>query len=361
MIHKTKIILSIVGLSSSLLIGSTTVDNNKSDSIIPEVKRTGGDVVITIPAVPVPVKPIKVTTVGGNAPVEENINKYQLRAMAMKGNRPPSETKSSSDKVDNGKVKVGEIDHSRVSSYLRGQLQSSDSIIKSLKGAGFTILSSDKIDKKGKLVTIVFTNDALTKMADKDNRAFAGTLRVLVNKKDKEIAFNNPLYQAKAFMQDDFDMKIIEGVLTSIRKAFPNLTNCNDKLKFNLLPKYHFMASMPFYQDMIVLAKGKSTQALLESIKKKKRKNIVYTHIISKDRVVLGIKLGKRTSKFVNKIGTRNAGLLPYPVLVDNGEAKILDPKYYISIMYPELKMSQFMEIATIPDDIEKDTGRMFR
>jgi hypothetical protein len=29
--------------------------------------------------------------------------------------------------------------------------------------------------------------------------------------------------------------------------------------------------------------------------------------------------------------------------------------------MYPELKMSQFMTIATIPDDIEKDTGRLFR
>ena len=361
MIHKTKAILSIVGLSTSLLIGATTIDNNQSSDVIQEVKRTGGDVIIIIPSVPIPIKPIKVITVGGNTPITENIDKYQLRSMAMKGNRPSVETKITEDKIVKTKAKVGEIDNSRVSSYLRGKLQSSESVIKSLKDVGFKILSSAKIDKKGKLVTIVFTNDALTKMADKDNRAFAGTIRVLINEIDKEIAFNNPLYQSKAFMQDDFDMKIIEGVLESIRKAFPTLVNCNDKLKFNLLPKYHFMASMPFYQDMITLAQGASTQALLESIKKKKRKNIVYTHIISKDRVVIGIKLGKRTSKFINKIGTRNAGLLPYPVLVENGEAKILDPKYYISIMYPELKMSQFMTIATIPDDIEKDTGRMFR
>ncbi len=359
MIYKTKAILSIVGLSTSLLMGAISIDNNQSSDVIEEVKRTGGDVIITIPSVPIPIKPIKVTTIGGNSPVIENINKYELRSMAMKGNRPPVKAKITDNKIS--KAKVGEIDNSRVSSYLRGKLQSSESVIKSLKDAGFKILSSDKIDKKGKLVTIVFTNDVLTKMVDKDNRAFAGTLRVLINKIDKEIAFNNPLYQSKAFMQDDFDMKIIEGILDSIRKAFPTVTNCNDKLKFNLLPKYHFMASMPFYQDMITLAKGTSTQALLESIKKKKRKNIVYTHIISKDRVVIGIKLGKRTSKFINKIGTKNAGLLPYPVLVENGEAKILDPKYYISIMYPELKMSQFMTIATIPDDIEKDTGRMFR
>jgi hypothetical protein len=362
MIHKTKAILSIVGLSTSLLISATpTTDNNQSTDVTKEVKRTGGDVTITIPSVPTPIKPIQVTTVGGNAPVKENINKYQLRAMAIHGHRPPVEAKNGEVKSADGKIKVGEIDHSRVSSYLRGKLQSAKSVEKSLKDAGFTILSSSKVDRKGKLVTIVFTNDALTKMADKDNRAFAGTIRVLVNQKDKEIAFNNPLYQSKAFMQDDFDMKVVEGVLNTIRKAFPDLTNCSDKLKFNLLPKYHFMASMPYYQDMIVLAKGASTQALIDSIKKKKRKNIVYTHKISKNRVVLGVKLGKRTSKFINKVGTRNAGLLPYPVVIENGEAKILDPKYYISIMYPELKMSQFMTIATIPDDIEKDTGRLFR
>jgi len=352
MIYKTKAILSIVGLSTSLLIGETATA---------EVNRTGGDVVINIPTVPTPIKPVQVTTVGGNAPVKENIDKYKLRAMAIHGHRPPSTKQDDSAGKSDGNSKVGEIDQSRVSSYLRGKLQTVKSIEKSLTDAGFTILSSHKIDKKGKLVTIVFTDDALTKMADRDNRAFAGTLRVLVNQKDKEIAFNNPLYQSKAFMQDDFDMKVVESVLEKIRQAFPNLTNCNDKLKFNLLPKYHFMASMPYYEDMVVLAKGKSTQTLLDSIKPKKRKNIIYTHKISKDRVVIGVKLGRRTAKFITKIGTRNAGLLPYPVLIENGEAKILDPKYYISIMYPELKMSQFMTIATIPDDIEKDTRRLFR
>jgi len=360
MINKTKVILAIVGLSSSLLIGGTSTEQNQSNNKMQEVKTTGGDVIIHIPSVPKPIKAVKVITIGGNPPVVENIDEYKLRAMTIQGHRPPVK-KIENEKIDNKKVKVGEINNSRVTSYLRGKLQSSESVIKSLKGAGFKILSSDKIDKKGKLVTIVFTNDALTKMANKKNRAFAGTMRVLINKIDKEISFISPIYQSKAFMQDDFDKKSIEGVLESIRKAFPTLVDCKDTLKFNLLPKYHFMASMPYYQDMITLKKGSSTKALLDSIKKKKRKNIVYRHTISKDRVVIGIKLGRRTSKFINKIGTRNAGLLPYPILIEKGEAKILDPKYYISIMYPELKMSQFMTIATIPDDIERDAIRIFR
>ncbi len=357
--HESKSIISIVGLATSLILGATVISLAEDTNTTQEIARSGGDVVITIPTVPIPVTPIEVTTIGGNPPVIENIDHYKLRAMATSGNRPPvAEAKA---KVEEKDTKVGEVQSSRVSSYLRGKLQSVESVTKSLKDAGFTVLSSMAIDKKAKLTSIVFTNEALTTMVDKKNRGFAGSLRVLVNEIDKEIAFNNPLYVSKAFMQDDFDANVTAKVLSDIRNAFPQLTNCKDQLKFNLLPKYHFMASMPYYQDMMVLAKGASTQALLDSIKEKNQKKIMFKHQISKDRVVIGIKLSKRTSKFINKIGTRNSGLLPYPIIIENGEAKILDPKYYIAIMYPELKMSEFMTIATVPDAIESDATKIFR
>jgi len=38
-----------------------------------------------------------------------------------------------------------------------------------------------------------------------------------------------------------------------------------------------------------------------------------------------------------------------------------MDPKYYISYMYPLLQMSQFMKIATIPDAMVKDCERALR
>lgn len=50
-----------------------------------------------------------------------------------------------------------------------------------------------------------------------------------------------------------------------------------------------------------------------------------------------------------------------YPILIENGKAKILDPKYYISYMYPLLQMSEFMTIATIPDTIVKDCEKVFK
>jgi len=195
-------------------------------------------------------------------------------------------------------------------------------------------------------------------MADKPNRGFVASLRVLVNKTDKEIAFINPLYVSKAYMQDDFDQNKIAPVMDKIRTAFPDLRNCVDTLKFHLLPKYRFMSGMPYYQDMITVAKGKNEELLA---KVKNNANVVFTQEISKERILVGVQLSKRTAKFVKKIGTKNGALLPYPMVIENGEAKILDPKYYIAIMYPMLKMSEFMTISTVPGAIQVDCEAIFR
>ena len=88
---------------------------------------------------------------------------------------------------------------------------------------------------------------------------------------------------------------------------------------------------------------------------------VVFIQKLDNGSTLVGIKLRKRTNKFIDKIGTNNAALLPYPILIEDGKAKILDPKYYISVMYPRLQMSEFMTIATVPGAIVKDCERVFR
>lgn len=323
-------------------------------------QKAEGDnsVVIEIPQPPKPVEALKVITVGGNAPVMQNESLYKPRAIALKVSKPPKAIAAvSSEKKSD--TKVGEVTNSQVSAYLRGDLQSVDAVKKALGGAGFTILSASAIDKKGQLTSIVFTNDALTKMADKENRGFAASLRVLVDEKNKQITITNPLYIARGFLQDDFDQKAVTPILESIRKAFPGLKNSEDVLKFTLLPKYHFMVAMPYYEDMIVLAKGDDLLAKAKA--RNGGKDLVFVQPLSKGRTLIGLKLGKRTGKFINKIGVKNGALLPYPILIENGEAKILDPKYYISVMYPMLKMSEFMKISTVPGAIQLDCENLFR
>ncbi len=315
-------------------------------------------VIIDIPEVPKPIEAVKVITIGGNAAVKQNEYLYKPRVIALKVSKPPKAivAVSAAKKSD---ASVGEITAGQVSTYLRDDLQSVDAVKKALTGAGFTILSTSTIDKKGQLTSIVFSSDALVKMADKANRGFAASLRVLVDEKNKQISITNPLYVAKAFLQDDFDQKAVAPVLESIRKAFPGLKNSEDTLKFTLLPKYHFMVSMPYYEDMIVLAKGDDLLAKAKA--RNGGKDLVFVQQLSNGRTLIGMNLGKRTGKFINKIGVKNAAMLPYPILIEEGEAKIMDPKYYIAVMYPMLKMSEFMKISTVPGAIQLDCENLFR
>jgi hypothetical protein len=338
--------------------GKATLSRSKEAEKKPAAVDDNNSIIIEIPKVPEPVKAIKVVTVGGNAPVGQNESLYKPRAIALKVSAPPKAIVVA-PKQEQGDGKVGGISSSQVSAYLRGDLKSPDEAKQALERAGFKILSSSALDKKGQLISIVFTNDTLTKMANRSNRGFAASLRLLVDKKNKQISVVNPLYAGKAFMQDDFDQGAAESLLVSLRKAFPGLKNSDDLLKFQLLPKYHFMEAMPYYQDMVVVAKGDN---LLQKAKERNGgKDIIFVQPISKDRTLIGVRLGKRTSKFIKKIGVKNAALLPYPILIENGEAKILDPKYYIAVMYPMLKMSEFMTISTVPGAIQLDCENLFR
>ena len=46
---------------------------------------------------------------------------------------------------------------------------------------------------------------------------------------------------------------------------------------------------------------------------------------------------------------------------VEEGKAKMLAPKYYIAISYPQLTMGEFMTIASVPGAIEKDLAKPFK
>ncbi|SHO80874.1 hypothetical protein MNB_SV-15-524 [hydrothermal vent metagenome] len=349
--RETKLIYSSKAI---LLALSLTIGLNASEYNSSEVTK------IELPEVPTPVEATKVITIGGNPPVKENKSYFERnRIIVKKGIPPVVEKKVAKDIMDD---KVGGIINKRVSAYLQAPLMNLKSVKEKLIKAGFKILAIYKIDKKGLITSIVFTNDALTKQGDKENRGFATSIRVLIDKKNKQISISNPLYISKAFMQDDFKIDASKKALEALRLAFKNLKDSPEVLKYHLLPKYHFMTAMPFYKDMIEVASAKTTAELLAKLEKKKnKKSLLFIHKISKDRYLVGIKLHRRTTKFVKKIGYKNAGLLPYPILVENGKAKILDPKYYIALMYPKLTMSEFMTIASIPDAIEKDAKRRFK
>ena len=316
--------------------------------------QTGSDTVeIILPVPPKPIEPIKVKTLNAPQNIMDRSIKFSKR---MPPNYIPPEQRAAKEKAQNTSTNIGEVTHGRVSAYIRGKYMDVAQAKKKLKKAGFTIVGETALDKKGKLVSIVFTDKELTQMASKKNRGFAASLRLLVNKKDNHISITNPIYVAKAFMQDQYDDKVAKATLKKITDNFDNLLNSKDKLKFQLLPSYQFMHGMPKYQDMVVVARGDD---LLSKIKNNKK--VLFVQKLDNGATLIGAALGRRTGKFIGRIGTNNAALLPYPILIENGEAKIMEPKYYISVMYPLLQMSEFMTIATVPGAIIKDCEKVFK
>jgi hypothetical protein len=278
----------------------------------------------------------------------------------------PKEVVESTDKKEKSAVvatsTAGNSSHGRVPTYLRTTLMDEKDVIKKLKDAGFSILATIKVDDNPNLISIVFSNDELLKYADKKDRGFVSTLRVLIDKEHKQTTISNPLYFAKAFMQDDYSSDVPASILKKLQTIFPNSKSSKDLLKDSLLPKYHFMMGMPYFEDMEDVAKASSSEVLLKKIQAYKGgSRLIYTHKLSKDRIVVGVIFSKKTNGFIKKIGTQNALLMPYPILLEGGVAKMLNPKYYLAVSYPMLKMSQFMAIATVPDDMIDECEVMFK
>jgi len=337
----------------------------KSTQKMPQTSNTQiSDIIIRMPAVP---KPPKVTVIvpqlilldsNGKLITKESMESLYKKEPVVFSSRVAPDRFNANINSKKTEILAGDILDSRVAAYLHSPLISVDEAKAKLEKAGFEVLSTFKVDKKGKVTSIVFTNDAMNRAASKNMRGFAGALRVLVDTKNKVTVISNPVYLMKAFMQKDYDQELAVNTLTSLRDAFGDVKNSQEMMKFRTLERFHFMENMPYYQDMKLVSEGKNKDLLAKA---KKSKKVVFEQHLANGSILIGVKLGKRTSKFVKKIGFQNAGLLPYPILIENGKAKILTPQYYIAIMYPQLKMSQFMTIATVPGAILKDIDRIFR
>jgi len=332
---------------------------------IRQTRKNHHEINIVIPSVPKITIPSLVPKVPVTPQVPQAVH---ITGSYINGNRaikfskrvPPNYIAHSFDKrlkeKKQNNTRVGEVTKGFISAYLRGSFLSVENVKKKLKKAGFDIIASVPINKKGTLISIVFTNDELIKLASKTNREFASNLRVLIDTKEKVISITNPIYLTRGFLQEDYNEKIAKKLLYELLSQFSKLKNSKDGLRYKLLTEFSFMANMPLYEDMIEVASG-------EDLKKriKNNKNVVFTQELLNGSTIIGVKLRKRANKFPKKIGRNNAAMLPYLVLIKDGHAKILNPKYYIAYMYPLLSMSKFMTISTVPDAIVKNITRILR
>nr|WP_321267190.1 hypothetical protein [uncultured Sulfurimonas sp.] len=260
--------------------------------------------------------------------------------------------------VANNRQTTG-LEGKEVSAYLVGKYVDVSSAKTKLKEAGFEVLATYSPVKKG--TTIIFTNEALKAEGAKTGRAYAAILRLFIDDKEKTISFTNPIYFAKAYMQSEYKHSVFKTQLDAINKEFSDLSASADKMMFDNLQDYHFMVGMPYYADVDVLAKGTKEELLSKARNYKKGKFMIFELKLSDSSTLVGYDLGKRTKKFVKKIGRANAAILPYCISIENEKASSLEAKYYIALSYPLLSMNEFTKIATVPGAITKDLEKIFK
>jgi len=256
---------------------------------------------------------------------------------------------ASAPKIEGG-VKVDKM----VNAYRTGAYVDVETAKAKLTAAGFEVVGTFVPAENG--TTILFTNAAMKADANKPMRGFAAVGRMLVDTERKQVHIANPIYFGKAYLQDEYNHATASAVYESLEKAFGPLKNSEDQWEFAKLADYHFMIGMPYYKDMGVV--GKSTTAELVAKAKAAKGMIVQ---LGADRYVAFVELDKRTSGFVKKIGTDKAEVLPWPVLIENGEAKALKAEYHIALSYPLLDLGGFANIMTAPAAVLKSLEKTFK
>jgi len=240
----------------------------------------------------------------------------------------------------------------KLSAYYTADLQTLDVLKENLESNGFTVLATDEI-LKGKTV-VSFTNEAL-----RNSNSFLSVLHLLINR-DKEIRVQNPSYFAAAFLQDQYKYGDFNATLKDLESVLGKMYEVEEQYNSADLSEYHFMFGMPSVNDTILVAKDENLTTKLKQTDKSVY--ISYVLDLPNGSTLVGHKLPDETYQYLEKINAEhNAQIFPYEVMIKNGRAVMLSPKYYLALSLPLLSMTDFLKIVSAPEAIINDIKKAYK
>jgi len=224
---------------------------------------------------------------------------------------------------------------------------------------------------------IVFTSSDLENAVKKIGglTGFAATLRIgITNENGKTVvSYTNPLYWGNAYFRGDYDKvsgnytlltehleKAMKALGTFLGKPFGSKQGLSAKE----LQKYHYMMAMPYFEDVVELAKFDNYTSAVAKIESSIKKGIPTVKLVSKVTIPgkeltlynFALSGEKGESKFLPIIDIsqpKHTAFLPYEVLVSGNKVLMLHGRYRIAISFPDLTMMTFTKIMSTPGDIE--------
>jgi hypothetical protein len=239
----------------------------------------------------------------------------------------------------------------KLTAYYTANPQTVEELRSKLETNGFDILATDDIFENKTVIS--FTNEAL-----QNTNSFLSVLHILVSH-GIEIRVQNPSYFGAAYLQDKFTYGQFTETLKALESTLGEMYEVEDQLGFSDLPKYHFMLGMPHFHDTIVVARGNDILKRLRETNT--TKHISYVLKLPNGATLVGHKLDHNTYDYLKKIKAQNnAQIFPYEVIIKDEKAVMLNPKYYLALSLPLLSMTDFLKIASAPNEIEKDIKTVY-
>jgi hypothetical protein len=237
----------------------------------------------------------------------------------------------------------------KIAAHYVAKAQELEVVQSRLQENGFQILAISNILEGQNVITI--TNQELQK-----TNSYMATLQINVNA--QEVRVQNPSYLAAAYL-NNYTYGQFKDTIEALERALGALHEGNQKANFSALKNYNFMYGLPRKEDILVVTKDSK---ILEKIAMPKAKHyIAYTLKLPNGNILVGHKLRKRTNQFLNILAQeKNAQVLPYEAMIIGDEVSILNPKYYLALSFPELSLAEFMEIASVPDQIYRNIKRAY-
>jgi len=238
----------------------------------------------------------------------------------------------------------------KISAHYVAKNQKLEIIQRKLQKNGFQILAVSTILKGQNVITI--TNQEL-----QNTNSYMATLQINVN--EKEVRVQNPSYLAAAYL-DNYRYGEFKKTVEALESALGTLHNGVQQANFSALENYHFMYGLPSKKDILLIKRDKN---IIEKIATAQLKSyIAYTLTLPNGNILVGHKLRAKTNRFLNILSEeRNAQVLPYEAMIIGDEVSILNPKYYLSLSFPNLSLEQFMKIASVPDQIYRNIKKAYK
>ena len=212
---------------------------------------------------------------------------------------------------------------------------------------------------------------------------FAATLRVGITAENGKtvVSYTNPLYWGNAYFRTDFDK--VATNYTSLKEHIENAMKVSNEFSGNSfgskngltvknLQNYHYIIAMPYFSDVVELAKFDNYTAAVAKIEANLKKGLTNVKLVSKVTIPgknltlynFAISGEKGESKFLPIIDLgqiKHTAFLPYEVLVVDNRVVMLHGRYRIALSFPDLTMGTFTKIMSTPGDIENQLKQVVK